>query len=358
MVLLSPALSDKLVRLQVTTSVRAQLYEEISAMIQNGKSLNETLSKAYEVTCQYGAGAGSARAQFIYELKQAAAAGKKFSGALKRWAPPMETTLIAVGEGTGDLVKAFENVRFMHESEGEITSTFVTKVPYPVALFVATVGMLWMLADQQVPQMLAIAPQEAWSGPAGLMIHLAQATQAYSVPVGAAIVLGVIAVAVSLPRWTGSLRHRFDRFGPWAVYRRVQGSQFLLSYATLVNAGVSQDRALEQLIGEASPYLHERLSAARLGIARGRSFGEALRKAEYDFPDPEANAYIEMMSDLDGFAPALLDYSKRWMKRTVKRVGSVLNAFFFASILGVASIAALTAVSSFQMTEVAKKIQR
>jgi type II secretory pathway component PulF len=357
MPLLSPALDDKLMRMRVSTDMRAQLYDEIAAMLENGKSLNETLAKAYEIACTVGSGARSPKAVMLYELKQATGAGKPFSSALKRWAPMMEYTLIAVGEETGDLLGAFKHVQFMHEKRGELVKTFILKVPYPVLLFVGAGAMLWSMSVEQIPQMLQIAPESEWSGSAWLLIQLAHLTTSYGLYAIAAVVLVITATIVSLSRWTGDLRYRADKFGPWKAYRQVQGAMFMLSYATLVAAGVNQDEALAMLIRNASPYLAERLNAARLGIARGRSFGQALRLAEYDFPDTEANAYIEMLSDLDGFPAALLKYSRKWMDRTVGRINAFLNVFFVAGILAVAGLGLIAITSTQQMTEITKKIQ-
>lgn len=357
MPLLSPALDDKLMRLRVSTEMRAQLYDEISAMLENGKSLGETLDKAYEIACTVGSGASSPKAVMLYELRQATGAGKPFSSALKRWAPLMEYTLIAMGEETGKLLEAFKHVQFMHEKRGELLKTFVLKVPYPVLLFVGAGAMLWSISDQQVPQMLSIAPESEWTGMAWLLIQMAQATTSYGLYL-VALIVGVVAlIGWSLPRWTGDWRYRFDNLGPWKAYRKVQGAMFMLSYATLVSAGKNQDDALELLIRHATPYLNERLRATRLGIARGKSFGQALRQAEYDFPDPEANAYIEMLSDLDGFAEALLKYSRKWMERTVGHISAFLNAFFIGGILTIAALGFVTVASTNQMTEITKKIQ-
>lgn len=359
MTLLSPALDDKLTRLRVSTDMRAQLYDEISAMLENGTPLSEILEKAYEIACTVGSGARSPRAVMLYELKQSTAAGRPlaFSSALKRWAPPMEHALIAVGEQTGDLVNAFQHVRFLHDKRGDLVKTFMLKVPYPIFLFLGAGAMLWSISSEQIPQMLSIAPESEWSGAAWLLIQLAQGTTSYGLYLLAAVVAITAAIIWSLPNWTGDLRYRVDNFGPWKAYRQVQGALFMLSYSSLVVAGVNQDEALELLIGNASPYLAERLMATRMGVASGRNLGEALRLAEYNFPDPQANAYIEMLADLDRFPHALLRYARKWMDRTTSNISAFLNAFFVAGILAVAALGAVTISSTGQMTEISKKIQ-
>ncbi|MGX9960646.1 type II secretion system F family protein [Xanthomonas euvesicatoria] len=358
MTLLSPALDDAWIRMRLSAKDRATFYRSLSLLLKNGVILQKALEKIYMVESGFGEHPNRPKCLMINDILMHVRDGRSFSEAIAHWAPPMEASLIAAGDASGDMDTAFRDVLDLHASRSLLMKTFFTKVPYPIVLFIAAGAMLVSLAANQVPPMLSIAPLEFWSGAGWALIVVSTFVQSWwPYLLGAAVAI-TVAVGVSLPRATGELRYRLDKFGPWKAYRQFTGAMFLKSYATMVKNQIKQKSALELLTDKATPYLRERLRATLVGINMGRNFGESLRYAEYDFPDPEAIAYIELLSDLEGFEVALTQYASEWMESAVERVSRFLNVFFVASLLAVGCVAAMTVLSSQQMTEVSRRMNQ
>ncbi|MBV6855882.1 type II secretion system F family protein [Xanthomonas euvesicatoria] len=358
MELFSPATQLKLARARLGAPDRARFYRELALLLGNNVLLADALERIHGVATMFGKKPNAPKALMVKDMMNQVAEGRSLAQALGQWAPAMETSLIAAGEASGDIRSAFRDVLDLHESRSLLTKTFLVKVPYPILMYLAAGAMLVSMAKNQVPPMLSIAPIEEWTGASRLMIHAATAVDAswpYLLAL-AAVVAGF--VIWSLPMLTGNIRYYLDKFGPWKAYRNFAGAMFLKSYATMVRNQIKQQDALLLLSSKATPYLRERIDGALMGISMGKNFGASLRRSDYDFPDPEAIAYIELLSDLEGFDAALANFATDWLETAVSKISAVLNLFFYSSILFIAALGAVTVISSQQMTSVAQTLNR
>ncbi|MDD5587238.1 MAG: type II secretion system F family protein, partial [Alphaproteobacteria bacterium] len=121
-------------------------------------------------------------------------------------------------------------------------------------------------------------------------------------------------VTVTLPVWRGPMRVKFDMFPPWSWYRVLQGSSFLLGLSALLGAQVPLKRALEILEEQATPWLKERIYAARQEVLRGRNLGEALRYGRYNFPDPSVAIDLEILSERADVGSVIEDVTQEWIR--------------------------------------------
>jgi type II secretory pathway component PulF len=166
--------------------------------------------------------------------------------------------------------------------------------------------------------------------------------------VAATIVLCVV-IALSLPRWTGTVRARFDMFPPWSWFRVLQGSGFLLGLSSLLGAQVPLKRALEILEEQGNPWMRERINSARQEVLRGRNLGEALRVGKYNFPDPQVAVDLEILSERADVGSVIEQVTEEWIRDQIDnlRAQSVLARNVGLALVG--GIIAWTMMSIFSV---------
>ena len=145
----------------------------------------------------------------------------------------------------------------------------------------------------------------------------------------------------SLPRWKDGLRVTFDRFMPYSIYRVLHGSTWMISFASLVNAGVRTESALEQLMAGASPWMKVRIQACLKGMRSGLNPGDALAKSGFGFPDIEIIDDLGVYARLSGFDIALATIGREWITESVERIQAMMKVVFGFSVLLVGLFIAL-----------------
>ena len=171
------------------------------------------------------------------------------------------------------------------------------------------------------------------------------------IPSMAALIMLIGAVVWSLPRWTGATRVKFDRIPPWSLYRLMQGSGFLLSFATMNKAGIKTTDALRLMQRDAQPWMVERLGKA-LGIMNnGFNLGEALYRSKMEFPDAETVNDLRTYAGLDKFDEALVLIGRENLEETVQRIDSQASAMRNVGIVLLALVFTWIAAGIFSLQQ-------
>src|SRR5262249_52631591 len=140
----------------------------------------------------------------------------------------------------------------------------------------------------------------------------------------------VAAIAWTIPNLSkAEIRVYLDRIPPWSFYRALHGSGFLVNMSVMLKAGIQMAEALLLLSEEGGPWLRTRIQAILHGINQGKTLGEAMHAAGYEFPDPRAVHILRAVSDVDGFEDSMALFAEAWMKRSfasVKVIGRYLLA--------------------------------
>ena len=71
----------------------------------------------------------------------------------------------------------------------------------------------------------------------------------------------IVVLPFTFPYWTGRLRAMLDKMPPWSFYRLLQGGSWLMSFSSMMVAGMQAAEALRKMMPVANPYLRERLRA-------------------------------------------------------------------------------------------------
>ena len=161
-------------------------------------------------------------------------------------------------------------------------------VIYPVIMIMVFYAMLYGFSVHVVPILSAILPPEKWPFLGKMLYATSTTIQKYGIYLFVGFIVGLWAFIYSLPRWTGALRRRLDRYPPWVLYRDFSGAMLIVSLSTLMRSGVSLRSSLERALRYSSPWLgwHVREILVRLSRPNSSTFGEA-------FQTGVVNQYLE-----------------------------------------------------------------
>jgi type II secretory pathway component PulF len=157
---------------------------------------------------------------------------------------------------------------------------------------------------------------------------------------------------ISLPRWTRTLesvRVALDQHAPYSLYRTIHGSSWLISLASMMEAGMRLEDALTALRRNATPWLQTRIDSALRGIRAGHNLGDALLMSGYKFPDPEIIDDLGVYSSMSGFSEALNIVGNEWMEESVNRVNSIMGVIFVVGICVVGGLIGFMVGGMFAM---------
>lgn len=331
-------LNHGLVRLQLSADVRKQIYTLLAFMLDNGNKMDESLKELYGIFSDDGKKAGAAPAVFLYEALMRTKEGRPLSDAVARYVSPEEASMIAAGERSGRLRDAFHYAIDNLEKQKEVRGAVVKGSAYPLVLLSLLVALLLLVSYKLMPSLAKTVDLSMLSGPAAWLNMIANFVTNQGPYLAGAVVALVAWVAWSMPNITGSFRYRLDKLPPWSVYRAMQGTTFLLNVGVMLRSGIPLLTILTLLAKTASPYMRERIDACIRGTNAGLNLGEALHRAELDFPDPMAVRLIRVFASRDGFDAALDSFAREWSATTVQRVKTAMSGFFYAALLAVACL--------------------
>jgi len=281
-------------------------------MLHMNEALSRSLDRLYQNASEMGKYPRRPAAAALREWFLKDRAGVGLSEAMDGWVPDSELYMIRAGEESGTMAKAFTSIRMVGERAQEIRAAISYAVAYPVFMAILVSFVLWMFGVNLIQNMRKTAPpkvMEAMGGVASVSDFIAN----WGLWVVVFICLTLFVIVLTLPRWTGNVRSRFDMFPPWSWYRVLQGSGFLLGLSALLGSQVPLKRALEILEEQANPWLRERVSSARQEVLRGRNLGEALRVGHYNFPDPSVAIDLEILSERADVGSVIEQVTEEWM---------------------------------------------
>jgi len=313
-------LQDWFIRSQFNADARVDFYESVGTLLENGKSLLESLKTMHASASDEGKKPNQPAAVVMYDCLTGLRDGQSFSAAIARWVPPHESSLIAAGEAAGSVEAACAQACQTINDQRGLVGAVVKALAYPAFLILALCGVLALIGYGIVPDLLKEGPVEAWKGTTYVMIRTGLAVRAVGPYALALLVVFLTAVAVSLPRLTGRLRDRIDSIAPWSIYRVLMGTSFLLNIGTMLTAGVALQDCMLVMMRHANPYLHERLSDALRGIRVGKTLGEALKDAEHNFPNARAVRYLVDLSGEHGFSLVVQRFARRELDRSIRQI--------------------------------------
>lgn len=309
---------DLSVKFEFNAKERLRFYSKMSQLLENGVSLDVALSQLQNIAKK---NKGSVLAQLYGRWRNSVANGMNFGKCMAPYIPGSEAILIETGSDSGRLIQALQNAETAVEQQGKVKKAIMSATAYPAVLVMMLIGALVLSSYQVIPTFAEIIPVEEWTGVSYTMAMVSGFIRDYGVFILIMAILCITAITMSMPRWAGKSRVPFDNVVPYNFYRMWQGSAFLLSVASLMNAGVKLDEnSLGRLARNADPYLATRILAVRRAMASGSNFGDALASTGYKFPDENLISDMQIYANLRGFEKNISKITADWVDGLIEQV--------------------------------------
>jgi type II secretory pathway component PulF len=331
---------------------RRRLWLKLAKMINNGVPI----IKAIESLIERRVAMGQAKHQMTIALKtwsHRLANGATFSESISGWVSTDERMLIMGGEQSGELERSLAACARVMEAKSKIKGAVLGGTLYPAFLVLIAFGALALFSYQIVPAFTsAVQGREPWVGLARSLVDMSEFVQSYMLYMISALIAVVVLFFYSLSRWTqrlGGVRIKLDRYAPYSIYRIVQGSSWLLSFAAMIESGMRIEMALSELEKQASPWLKDRLRACLRGMRSGQNVGAALASSGYKFPDREIIDDMSVYASLAGFDEALKIIGNEWLEEGISAVQKQMKTVFAVGIIFVGAMLAFMIGGMFAM---------
>lgn len=332
------------------TSDRLSFYRKLMALLRNRFSLMDALDRMYQIASKEGKNPNDTMALAIISWMRSIQNGDTFSVALRGWAPSSELLMLSVGD-VANLEQALANTIRVVEGMNRMKGPVINAIAYPLFLICMVIFLIWGVGVFMVPPMVEAVPTLIWSGLAKSLVDLSNFVNDNPVALFATLPVVLTIILITLPRWKGKIRAKFDNAPPWSIYRIFVGLGWLLSLSALVKAGTPVSKAMRSLRSDASPYLLHRIDRALVFINNGDNLGEALYKTNLNFPDEIVIGDLRIYAELDNFSKALENLSNDWLESSVRDIeqkAAVLNGI---AILAIAAVVAWVVMGTFAMQE-------
>jgi type II secretory pathway component PulF len=314
------AIEEGFIRLQFTGRKRLAIYRKLIRFLKNGVQLTQALDILWNHATEDGKKPKRAEAIALDAWQKAIQNGLTFGRAIRGWVPEKDRRVIEAGEEAGKLELALENAIFIVENERRIKSTLIGGLIYPVLLVFVVIGFLILFGVRVVPAFEDILPRSRWTGAGAQMAMLSDFVNFWLFPCLFALAVMIGVIMWSMPRWTGNMRVRLDRWPPWSLYRLTTGAGFMLTVAAMVRAGVPIPNVLRGMMRDASPWFAERMQRTLHFVNNGNNIGEALYKTKFNFPDKETVQDLRAYANLEGFSDVLEKLGREWIEQSVENI--------------------------------------
>lgn len=300
--------------------MRVQLYGQLEVFLKSAAQLDRALDEMYKVYSENGKQPRNRRALVVREILAYMSEGLSFAVGISRFVTEAEFFLLAAGEKSGDLPGAFRQCVRLIKAGRRVHAATREAYAYNGFLTVVLVAFLLFTSHLLVPQAMQLLNGKALVG-LGNMIYVVSETITYAGPWALVIAMaGFLLYRRSKATYTGKRRIWLDRHWPYATYRMLQGTTFLISLSSLTSAKVSTGDALIELAEHASPYVAQRLLAARRTFNEGIGLGDALDATGYEFPDRDAITHLRILGSRAGVETAISQFADDWLTTSLERI--------------------------------------
>lgn len=324
---------------KVDDNGRRRLWLKLAKLIGNGVQILQAIESIKDRRIAAGDG-GQPETLALAAWATAIHNGARLSNAIRGWVTVEEMMLISAGEQSGKFELALRSAARVMDARKKIVGAVFSGLSYPFVLIAMAFAVLFLFGFKIVPAFSNVMKGAEWHGLAKGMIILSSFAQHWLWLVAPLFVALIVFFFVSLPYFDGPLRIKLDRYPPYSIYRMMQGSTWLIALASMVDAGLRIEVALEQLADNSGPWLNRRISECLAGMRSGRNMGEALARAGYDFPDREIIEDLGVYSSLSGFDEALAMLGREWLDEAVEQIEARMKVVFGVSILTVGGLIA------------------
>lgn len=328
-----------LARLFFGAKVRADAWELIADLMDSGLEDNRAIESAAYMFRLRGKAAAAA---VLSDLATSIGSGA-FVEKLGLAARGAEALVFSnVGTVAGPVV--FRGAARIVRNEQTIRTAILEAMAKPALLVVSLVGLFVMMGLNLFPAFETIAPRKDWAASTQTIASVSDWLISSGYWGLAAVLVLVVAVAVSQPHFVGTsramrvIRGGLDYLPPWSFYRLRTGAAFAFAIVEVARAGGTLNSAtLSRMSRMGSKYSAVHVDAIAKALLDGANLGEAFQ-AGGKFPDPELNAVMAVLAGQPNALEKFGTYTDRWIlaaEKSVKQKAAVINALLLVALTGV-----------------------
>lgn len=303
-------------------SIRRQFFEQAASQLDNGRNDLDILADFAKRLERKGK--RRAARQFA-EIARRMRDGSTMTAAMGEHLTYMERGVLSAGEKAGKAQNAMELILEIKELTENVSRRFRAAMMGPLANAVMLGALLIFLGAYVNPMLADTVPTDKWTGWAWVLYVMGSAATGW---IGPAIVIlfGIVCYLInaSFASWAGKRvpgRIAFDKyFLPYTIYREMHGFSWLLSYAALVRAGLSDEDAIAGQINHASAWMRSRLEPILQGIRNGLRLDAAMRRTGMVFPSPDLIDEVGAYVDAPDFSMKISKVGRTYAKTLERRL--------------------------------------
>lgn len=325
-------------RLAFNWPMRAALYRHLSVQLNNGinqvvalETFKRRLARKKRYNCI------SVIDDIIHRIRN----GIQLSVALRIWVPNDEAFTISGAEMAGNIEQAFELLLNSKARIETVKQSMFAAFTTPLIYLFAIYGMLWAIGMFFLPHIRQVMPETNVQGTGALLFECGDFATSFWMLIPLILTFLICGwIMWALPNWTSKHRMFIENFFPFSFYRDLHGYVWILTFASMLQAGISDTYILRDQARFASPWLRQRLTALQRRMINGEDIADALERIGFNFPNPDMIDDISSMSGFEDFPARLIKRTKDWsdemeenVKANVKKVGFLFNILMYALIL-------------------------
>ena len=325
-------------RLYFGPNVRVRTWKKLQTQMRNGMRLEESLRQLQ----LHAKTAHSPLAEIYGHILSVLGHGRTLDVALDGLATREEIMLIGSGLSTGKLPEGLGLAMKVLGAQMTIRKSVRAALAGPIISFLACIALFVFVAVYIMPQLMLVFDPRTFTGSAWLL-HVISSFLASPAGVIAGILLliAIVLVILSFPRWTGPARRIADRCLPWSIYRLTVGTVWLYTIATRAQAGHQLTQILEGMTtGKTTPYLREIVGLILRHSRHGEDFGTALRNSETQFPSKEIVEELQVYARMPGFQERMAELADTWIvdgvelvKKYAQRIAAAADLLVIAQLV-------------------------
>lgn len=357
---LPPGLAKARIRYEFNAKRRHGFYEDMASFVGEGITPFQAIEQMHKVARPRRTMRWLVRLldRVIVQMK----AGKSMPEALAQWVPPEESAMLLAGERGGMLRDALIELHGLLEMRLKVGASLKGNLLPAAAMLGVLVLLTVYILNTVLKEARGLVSDEAFDSLmlAPLYFNGGEAflkALPFAVP---ALFLFSIAVAMSLPRWRPtSVRKWLDKHvPPYSLYVRVQSSFFLLTAASMMQAGAPFRQALEDISRSANPWTRTHLRRQLNRLNAGASEVEAMTSGMLPWQVEDKLSVYRILDDFKRVMRVTANDSMKLLLRRVDFIGTairgtvmaLLGAFIIFTVFSIGEIA-LEAQSSINKAQ-------
>lgn len=323
-------INDALERRRWGAAQRMQFYRRLATYVENGKQVAAAILELRDQTVEMAGPAWKRRfnvnVRALSEVALRVSGGSTLADALRGWAPDSERGLIRSGEASGALPQTLRSAAGTQAVVKRIVRKIGGMLFDPLVTFGSVIYLVDLIGSQMVPPMMSLAPPSKWPPMAKLLLPMAAVANS---PWSAWVLLGFIGLIAlafaTLSNFTGPIRVKLDSLPPWSIYKALKAAEWVMAFADFLAAGTPVARALQQQESWSTPWMRERLAAARIRVQGGMELGAAFAAAGHGFPEKTLIMDLKAFSGFADFPATIKRVAGEWFEEYEAKVVGLIT---------------------------------